>query len=847
MNQAQLFYNKTITLLLLGSLVVTGTALPVSAYDQFLFGAPHNIKVWDDNSDPKRVTDMLLSPACQLANDVLVESYLSQVVVDKQKQLITLNRLEPALSASLSEQKQLRDYLSISELILLQRMHRQGDYHRYLSRYVTALYKKETRQKSSDIDLLLRRLKELHVQGNGLYLNLASIILEASAKDKRYKLDSTQRLTMERWLALSRGESLPPLPVLPEGTTGGDLSYQALLSYIASRPEQTDNDRLKTLVKDCLASYDREPVEDLFYSVPARLDCIKLDSTIAEEQTMRVLDGLRMREKFDRPNTPEIMAQPLREVLSQLNEMQLTPDGEPVPDKPVNDAPLSDEQKAGLRKVLDKITVLAYLYKVDQRQEDAGRLYRLLYGYITKYFKDDWSLLGGISYDLAENAMWNESYDESIFYFDKSIKARGNGHPHSLESQTTKGMLGRVFINKWDNDSARQYYFDLMYKLAGLESTSYGDDPESARAICDLLLKKWMTASPEMRRHIDELIQGLADASVNGKRYDIARVLDQCLLTIKQKAVPPDPSAVMSVYWQMAWSEQNALDFERAAFAYSALIRDYPDEPSSTQAMWYQARAQCYDLLGKFDQARDDYREAIVYLKDNYRSEKDPVAKDRIYWNIADIRYNLKSRYLIYKSHYDDGLYTCFFSKKKFPLKVYLASDRKNGFGGELRALMLKAIAEWTDFDGSPITVKFVDNSSDADIFVERVTTYNDIPLGSAGRSSALYVRDSESHDDTRQLQKIHIRCYCESYDGVEGQKVSSFARAHLYTLFIHEFGHAIGLPHSPNGLDVMYWKACAMKPSERDKETIKRIYSTLEKELAAKSAAKAGSASKSR
>lgn len=843
MIQAKLFYNRSIASLLLGCFVVIRYAMPVSAYDQFLFGAPHNIKVWDDNEDSSNLTDIKMSKACQLANDVLVESYLSQVVVNKQQQLVTLNRLEPAFSASLSEQKQLRDYLSISELILLQRMQRQGDYHRYLSRYVTALYKAETRQKNSDIDLLLRRLRELHVQGNGLYLNLASIILEASAKDKRYKLDNRQKLTLERWLALSRRE---PLPILPEGTTSGDLSYQALLSYTVSYPAQTDSDRLKELVKDCLASYDKEPVDDLFYSVPARLDCIKLDPAIAEEQTMRVLDGLRMREKFDRPNTPEIMAQPLRELLSQLNAMQLAPGCEPDPDKPVTEAPLSIEQKAKLLKLLDKITVLAYLYKVDQRQEDAGRLYRLLYGYVTKYFKDDWSLLGGISYDLAENAMWNESFDESIFYFDKSMKARATGHPHSLESQTTKGMLGRVFINKWDNDSARKYYFDLMYKLAGLELTSYGDDPESATAVCELLLKKWMTASPEMRRHIDELIQGLADASVNGKRYDIARVLDQYLLAIKQKAVPPDPSGAMSVYWQMAWSEQNALDFERAAAAYSALIRDYPDEPSSTQAMWYQARAQCYDLLGKFDLARADFREAVVYLKDNYKSEKDPVAKDRIYWNIADIRYNLKSRYLIYKSHYDDGLYTCFFSKKKFPLKVYLASDRKNGFGGELRALMLKAIAEWTDFEGSPISVKFVDNSSEADIFVERVTTYNDIPLGSAGRSSALYVRDSESHDDTRQLQKIHIRCYCESYDGVEGQRVSSFARAHLYTLFIHEFGHAIGLPHSPNGLDVMYWKACALKPSERDKETIKRIYSTLEKELAAKSAAKAGSAGKS-
>lgn len=832
MNQAHLFYNKSILLLVLSYVVVIDSVMPAIAYDQFLFGSPHKIKVWDEDRAGQKLTDMTQAPAIQLANQVLVESYLAPLVVDSQKELVVLNRLEPSFQASLSQQKQLRDFLSIAELVLLQKMHRHGDYHRYFSRYIESLYKKETRQKNTDLNLLLRRVRELHAQGSDLYLDLASVLLSASKADKRYRLTGLQKTTLEGWLALRRGQSMP---ALASGTTSGDLAYQQLLLYSQQNPDDKDSQKLLTLVKQCLISYDREPIEDLFYSVPARLDCIKLDPAIAEEQTLRVLDALRMREKFDRPNTPEIMAPPLRQVLSDLNEMQL-----PIDDDSSKSVQLTDTQKQRLRQLLDKLTVLAYLYKVDQRQEDAGRLYRLLYIYITKYFKDDWSLLGGISYDLAENAMWNESFDESIFYFDKSIKARGNGHPHSVESQTTKGMLGRVFINKWDNDSARQYYFDLMQKLAG--STKVSDDPESARTLCQALLKKWSTASPEMRRHIDELIQGLADASVNGKRYDIARVCDEYLLTIKQKAVPADPGGVMSVYWQMAWSEQNALDFERAALAYSALINNYPDEPSSTQAMWYQARAQCYDLLGKFDQARDDFRQAIVYLKDNYKSEKDPVAKDRIYWNIADIRYNLKSRYLIYKSHYDDGLYTCFFSKKKFPLKVYLSSDRKNGFGGELRALMLKAIAQWTDFEGSPITVKFVDSSDGADIFVERVTTYNDIPPGSAGRSSALYVRDKKTHDDTRQLQKIHIRCYCESYDGVEGQKVSPFAMAHLYTLFIHEFGHAIGLPHSPNGLDVMYWKACAMKPSERDKETIKRIYSTLEKELEAKSAAKAGS-----
>jgi predicted Zn-dependent protease len=138
-----------------------------------------------------------------------------------------------------------------------------------------------------------------------------------------------------------------------------------------------------------------------------------------------------------------------------------------------------------------------------------------------------------------------------------------------------------------------------------------------------------------------------------------------------------------------------------------------------------------------------------------------------------------------------------------------------------------EAVAIWSDYEGSPIKVQYVDKLSQADVFIERVTVYDDIPYGSAGRTSATYERKGEA--ETKILTRAHVRIYCPTFDGSDWEnqdvKMSSFAKIQFKCLLVHELGHVFGLGHSPAGPDIMFWKSCAQRLSNRDMNTVKIIY----------------------
>lgn len=819
---------------LLGTLFLFCLATPAAraVYDEFLYGPKNEVVMWRENRPDWKEGQILTSPLLQKEQDRLLALLLPE---KSYKYLLELKALAPqvvplSIKAAdpfdWSRPTSLEEAILVREMLVMKDLQMPKSILRLQKYYVSILYRPETRRKNTFSSLLLRRVNELAFQGKGESKELAAAILYSKNPD--FSTLALYYLSKHAG-ALAQDVAVAPLPAESLTIKDSDSQEEKLLkaNIIYERAkellEKEDSAHAnltladgtlhlsagKQALQEALAAYEKNTPDYFYYALPARLKSIELGLS-TEDETIKSLDSFVMLDKSDRQGTAVVLDNYLRLYLGRLEKLQLN-----------KDRKLSAEEKEKLKDIVHHLTTAANFYKIDGRAESAGRLYRRCYLLCQDYLADDEEMLAQCAYDVADNAMWTETFDESSFYFDRSFRLKDKLRPLDIATNDVGDTLGRSYIAKWDTVKAREHYKKTIAGLVKIQDKTAAPDVSLQEAVV-ILEKLFQNSGPERRRQIIAAMQGLADGCINGKDYDQALIADEAILKLRKLEYPQDERAILSTYWQMAWGQQNAMHNKEAAAIYGQMIDNYPEEPDNVKGGWHQSRAMCSDLIGDFQQGERDYRKALFYFRRAFKAEKVAATKDHYYWTISDIRWNIATRNLIKTRHYNDNIWSCYFGRKKFPLKVYLPDDKKKGFAGDLRAMMIKAIDEWRQFPDSPIKIQYVDDAADADIFVERVTTYDDIPLGSAGRSSAVYVK--EKGEDTRQLVRVHIRVYCESYDGVN-PPLSGYSKTHLYTLFIHEFGHAIGLPHSPNGLDVMYWKACALKPSSRDMETIRDIY----------------------
>jgi hypothetical protein len=827
----------------------------VASYDHYLYGEREPIVVWNEDRSDWGEGTIKESEMLHVYVDALTMLYLAPSDKSVSNKIIyskSLSKLQSELEIYLPDNKSLKEDLYLNQLQFVG-----ATKVNILKAYLKLFTWQEELDKSRPLDrevLFLRRLLSLIAVGKVKQAGyLASALDEVGKSNKAfYTLHPLTERLVARLKAGTVASNQPELNPEQKPDLETDLvdlrsydkSILGALAYLDS-----GDDRAKLV--QALTLYEDTYPDRHFYA----LACLqKLIRMTAEEPEMRsqylekAFNSLHFSDKWLRPITDELKGLYLEEQWRELHSLVLPEcenevkgnfskfetrqfcqtdleQGKDYPPKV-----LTEQEKIKLGLVLHRLASIAYIDKIDGRAEESGRLYRLCFLLADRYLGDNSSIQTMLLYDLAENSMWSEHFDEASFYFSRclDLRRRANSEPDSSIVYDTDEVLGRTYIAAWTTADARAHYLRTVESLSGakVNLNEHNEVDEKSLSLAFALLKaKYKESGETRKRLILNALQGLADACVNGKYYDTALAVDQFMLDLRLNLCDKvEESQIQALYWQMAWGQQNAMHHEAAAHYYSKMIERYPEDPANVQAMWYQSRAMCHDLSGRFAQAESDFRQALKYFRLAYKSEKVATTRDTLLWSIWDIKYNLSTRNLLRTPHYNDHVYSCFFKKERLPLRVFLPDNRRNGFGGKLRSMMLQAVSEWTDFADSPIKVVYVDKAEEADIFVERVTTYTDIPYGSAGRSSAVYGK--KKGEDTRELKKIHIRVFCQSYDGSD-KELSNYARIHLYTLFIHEFGHGLGLPHSPNGLDVMYWKACALKPSERDKETIRSIYST--------------------
>ncbi|MFA7335993.1 MAG: matrixin family metalloprotease [Candidatus Obscuribacterales bacterium] len=866
----------------------------LASHDSFLFGPDAKIATWDSPlvAEDLGTAAGYYSPPQAHLNQSLVDNYLAQSFLltalsrsdDRAKDRLLKLSLELSKSQIESGSQVFKSNLVLRILLLLQlkktalakqeggKLLQLFDETAAVASASPHLSKEEREKKakgltcsSSTLMNLSRRFQRAGDSISAQYLVKAADKVKALEPGTEVVLPSSQEQLVESFYQQG-----------VEAFNGG------LIELAQEKFKQALDLQEKTMSDKLLRAFDsRMALAQTFVALDRR--------EAAQEHFNQIIDRLKQIPKTERPQTADLLAQFLRMAEFDLDEIDLSEldllknhlqsnhlqqnDLTELERKSKVRSPLSLEKKERLLRGLNSLGTAAYLCKVDGDLVQAAHLFRRAYLINKNYFPELDDQLASTCYDLGETLYWASQLEEAEYYMQEALRIREKNGRDCDDAINLRGTLGRILIIGGRGEAACRFYLETLQLLAG---KSFAQSFEQAKSL-DLKqliagLTKVVTDSnnkvnPHIESQYEDALQSLADAAISCRHYDQAIASDTALLYLREKKLLSESALVekssqdsnqtkvvsskniqaqeaekqareqvVATLWQLGWVTSmvgNISAAESSSKYYGRLIDEFPSTLPRPLADWYQARAITSDLLGRYPEAKRDFTEARRLFKKHLRQEKDQEQIDIVTWTIDDITYNLNSRR---KSPASDGDYlnaepNSFWRQSRFPVKVFVETSSNNGFGGSMRELMVKAMEQWTNFENSPIKLAYVSDIEGADVYIERVTSYDDIPYSSAGRTSAVYEKDNK-----RALDRAHVRVYCPSYDGkasraegaadkIENQEMSSFAKTQLYTLFMHEFGHVLGVGHSPGGQDVMYWKSCSTELTERDKESIRKLY----------------------
>jgi predicted Zn-dependent protease len=142
------------------------------------------------------------------------------------------------------------------------------------------------------------------------------------------------------------------------------------------------------------------------------------------------------------------------------------------------------------------------------------------------------------------------------------------------------------------------------------------------------------------------------------------------------------------------------------------------------------------------------------------------------------------------------------------PLKVCLIEGGPSGYRPRMAEVVQDALYRWENA-GMGVRFSSISDSTDADIVVRWIDHFD---FDRAGQTDLTW-------DQAGRVRKAEISLALRTNTGFP------MPDAALLAVAVHETGHALGLPHSPDSNDVMFPATRTGTLSERDRGTAQLLY----------------------